>query len=81
MLHDMEVGVESTLNTTTGRVCSEGFYINESTGLCIPECGVWEEFPHSYVVGADAVVISTTVIGLLSSAVVLVFSCISYKRM
>ena len=81
MLQDLQVGVETTLNTTTGRVCSEGFYINERTGLCIPEYGVWEEFPHSYVVGADVIVILSTVINFLSSAVVLVFSCISYKRM
>ena len=75
---DLQIAVP---NTSTGRVCSEGFYINESTGLCIPECGVWEEFPHSFVVGFDVVVILSGVINLLGSTAVLVLSCISYKRM
>ena len=63
------------------RTCSEGFYIDESTGLCIPECGVWEEFPHSFVVGVDAVVILSAIVYLLSGVAVLVLSCINYKRM
>ena len=62
-------------------MCSEGFYIDENTGLCTPDCGVWEESPHNFVVGIDALVIISAVIGLLGGAVVLVFSCISYKRM
>ena len=63
------------------RLCSEGFYIDESTGLCIPECGVWEEFPHSFVVVVDALVILSAIVYLLSGVAVLVLSCINYKRM
>ena len=69
------------VNTSTGRVCNEGFYISESTGLCVPECGVWEEFPHSTVVGVDAVVIFSGIVYFLSGLAVLVLSCINYKRM
>ena len=69
------------VNTSTGRVCNEGFYISENTGLCVPECGVWEEFPHSFVVGIDAVVIFSGIVYFLSGIAVLVLSCISYKRM
>ena len=72
---------EDTMNTSAGRVCNEGFYINESTGLCVPECGVWEEFPHSTVVGIDAVVILSGIVYFLSGLAVLVLSCINYKRM
>ena len=72
---------EDTMNTTTGRVCNEGFYINENTGLCVPECGVWEEFPHSFIVGADAVLIFSGIVYLLSGVAVLVLSCINHKRM
>ena len=71
---DFELGNNSSLSTSGERVCSEGFYNNDTTGLCMPECGVSEGFP-------DAVVILSAVIGLLGGAVVLVFSCISYKRM
>ena len=81
MTQDLEGENDTILNTFTGRVCSEGFYIDEDTGLCVPECGVWEEFPHSFLVGVDAVVILSALINLLSSIVILVLSCISYKRM
>ena len=81
MTQDLEGENDTILNTSTGRVCSEGFYIDEDTGLCVPECGVWEEFPHSFLVGVDAVVILSALINLLSSIVILVLSCISYKRM
>ena len=69
------------VNTSAGRMCSEGFYINENTGLCTPECGVWEEFPHSFVVGIDAVVIFSGIVYFVSGLAVLVLSCINYKRM
>ena len=71
------------VNTSTGteRVCNEGFFINENIGLCTPECGVWEEFPHSFIVGIDAVVIFSGIVYFLSGLAVLVLSCINYKRM
>ena len=69
------------VNTSIGRVCNEGFFINENTGLCVPECGVWEEFPHSFSVGIDAVVIFSGIVYFLSGLAVLVLSCINHKRM
>ena len=62
-------------------MCSEDFFLNESTGQCLPECGVWEELPHSTVVGIDVVVIFSAIVYLLSGVAVLVLSCINYKRM
>ena len=73
--------LEDVMNTSTARMCNEGFYISESTGLCVPECGVWEEFPHSFSVGIDALVILLGIVYLLSGSAVLVLSCINYKRM
>ena len=81
MLQDLQLVVDTAINTSNGRTCSEGFYINESTGLCLPECGVWEQFPHSFVVAYDALAFLSVLIALLGSAVVLVLSCISYKKM
>ena len=69
------------VNTSTERVCNEGFYISENTGLCAAECGVWEEFPHSTVVAVDAMVILSGIVYLLSGVAVLVLSCINHKRM
>ena len=69
------------VNISTGRLCSEGFYINENTGLCVPECGVWEEFPHRFIVGINAVVILSGIVYFISGLVVLVLSCIRHKSM
>ena len=76
-----DAGEDTVNDTSTVRVCSEGFYISENTGLCVPECGVWEEFPKGFIIGFDAVVILSTSVNILSSTVALIISCISYKRM
>ena len=82
--NDTVAQLEETMaevNTSIVRVCNEGFFISENTGLCTPECGVWEEFPHSFVVGIDVVAIFSGIVYFLSGAAVLVLSCMSYKRM
>ena len=68
-------------DSVTISMCSENFHISEITGRCTPECLVWEELPHSTVVGVDAVVIFSAIVYLLSGVAVLVLSCINYKRM
>ena len=84
MNNESDNAVEDTVakvNASTGRVCSEGFYISESTGLCVPECGVWEEFPHSFVSAINIVVLFCGIVHLLGASAVLILSCINYKRM
>ena len=81
MSQNLKVDVGNMFNVSIRRVCNNGFYINESTGLCVPECGVWEEHPHSFIVGTDAAVILSGIIGILGSVTVLVLSCIRYKKM
>ena len=60
--------------------CSDGFFMDEQ-GVCIPECGEWEDLPHSFEVATDTILILHSVVYIASTAVVLALSCIQYKRM
>ena len=60
--------------------CSDGFFMDEQ-GVCIPECGEWEDLPHSFEIATDTVVILHSILYIISASVVLVLSCIQYKRM
>ena len=70
-------------------MCSEGFYVyvcedisNGTTEeVCRPECGEWEEFPHSTVVALYVTQTVAAVANLFGGAVVLVLSAIRYEQM
>ena len=36
-----------TVTTTNGRECSDDFYLDNSSGLCRPECGEWDQYRPS----------------------------------
>ena len=63
--------------------CSDGFFLSEqgAQGVCIAECGVWEDLPHSFEVATDIIVILHSIVYIISASLVLVLSCIQYKRM
>ena len=77
---DLERVTSITVNTTT-RVCRDDFYLDEEINLCLPECGEWEEFSHTYVVIVDGIIIMTAVIFFATSAILITVSCIRYNRM
>ena len=69
-------------------MCSEGLFVSladigngTTVEVCRPECGEWEEVPHSAVVARYIAELVTEVVYLLSGAAVLVLSIIQYKRM
>ena len=81
-------GGSSNIKDNSSLVCSEGFYVSledisngTTEEVCRPECGEWEEFPHSTVVAIYVTELVTAVVFFLSGAVVLVLSVIQYKRM
>ena len=59
-----------TVNTTNfngsispvERVCNDGFYINESSRLCVPECGVWMELSKSKSTTIDIIYITSAIV-------------------
>ena len=69
-------------------MCSEGFYVSledisngTTEEVCRPECGEWEEFPHSTVVAIEVTETVAGVANMIGGAVVLVLSVIRYKQM
>ena len=92
--HDLSVYIASSsggsadFKDNSSLVCSDGFYVSleyisngTTVEVCRPECGEWEEVPHSTVVTISVTVLVTEVVYLLSGAAVLVLSVIHYKRM
>ena len=64
--------------------CSDGFYLdmeNGSAGVCIPDCGTWEEFPHHVIAVSDAFAITQAVVYIISATLLLVIACFEHKRM
>ena len=82
------VSTNTSPGSNTSLVCSEGFYVSledisngTTEEVCRPECGEWEEFPHSTVV---ALYVTQTVAGvtyMIGGVVVLVLSVMRYKQM
>jgi len=74
------IGSESSGEETVIE-CSDDFYFDNSSQVCKPECGVWTPFTprkENVLVGLR---IFASSLGLISSVLVLVFSCAQYKRM
>ena len=70
--------------TATFRTCSEGFYLDKEdnlSGICKPDCGEWEEFPHHVIVIGDIFTTTQAVIYIVSAIVLFLFSCVHHERM
>ena len=68
-------------NSNLTRECNEGFYGDESTGVCLPQCGKWKFYPDNVEMVVDVIVIISGAIGTIAGVVGLVLSCIQYKQM
>ena len=61
--------------------CREGFYLDEEIGLCLPACSKWESLPHHVELTTHIIVILSAVVYILSASVLLLLSCVHYKRL
>ena len=67
--------------------CQEGFSCSAmgNASFCLPVCGHWAQYPHGTVmsidVAIDVAIISSAVIGVITSIAVLVISFIRWKSM
>ena len=66
-------------NVTPVLVCSDGFY--DAGGACQPKCGEWEGLHHVAIVITDVIVVFQAVVYVVSTAVVIILSCIQHQRM
>ena len=75
------IPIMNNTNSTLDQTCNEGFYRNESTGLCLPQCGKWKVYPDNIEMAVNSAVLVSAAIGTIAGAVGLLFSCIRYKQM
>ena len=61
--------------------CNEGFYLDERTGVCLPQCGEWKFYSHNVERAINITVIVSAAIAITAGTIGLVLSCIRYKEM
>ena len=77
-----EIQIEIWNNISKDQLlCNKGFYLNESIGICLPECGKWNLYSDSVETVLHTAMIISGSIGLIAGILGLVYSCIYYKQM
>ncbi len=61
--------------------CSPDFYLDDSSGLCRPECGEFFQLSDQTAAWLHPLIIVTLIIQILGGVLLLVVSCINYKQM
>ena len=59
--------------------CNDQFYCENN--FCKPLCDEFEEYPHSYIMASDVMIILATSIGVVTVLATLVISCLRHQQM
>ena len=76
-------GSDSATNTSnsTEIVCSTDFYLDMEDNTCKADCGKWKLYNSDKLETVMiALIIVATAVGIIGGAVVLILSCINYKK-
>ena len=76
--HNISNPREESNSTNSSIVCSEDFYLD--SGVCKPQCGQWIQHPRNTVVTFQILLGVATSFGLTAASLVLIVSCIRYKK-
>lgn len=79
----------ASLNITASRLelakcaidCSGGFYRDNTTGFCMPECGKFKLFDSTTILTSEIFLIIACSIGILSTGVIIIIFCLRFKSM
>ena len=63
------------------RSCSEDFFLDETTNLCLAVCGEWRPQSADQVQVLTIIILTSGATGVLLSIVVVTLSCLHYKTM
>ena len=63
------------------RVCREDFFPDPVSGHCKPRCSSWLMFDQPTEIASLAVIGISTVVGILTTVVIITVSCIHFKSM
>ena len=71
----------STTQSNCSLQCSSGFYckVGETVDTCAPTCE-WKEYPEELNTALDAIVVISTVIGVLAGIIVIITACLRWER-
>ncbi len=74
----------NTLGITNGSIvseCSPDFYLDESSGLCRPECGEWSQISGHTEAWFHPLIFTMRSLQIVGGALLLIASCINYEQM
>ena len=63
------------------RDCSEGFYRDNGSTRCIPNCYTWTQFSKSHLLFHNSTIIIAAVSGLIAAVVAAILSCFGHKEL
>jgi len=74
---------QSSEDTVTEKTleCTQGFYRENGSSMCIPSCHMWTELEPTVSIAIDVIVCFAALTGFLSAIAVLVISIVRRKRM
>ena len=80
-MHDIVMFQGSNGNTTSS-VCPKDFFADPiSDGQCKPQCNSWMMYSQPLEMVTYVLIGSTTVIGMLTTAIIVILSFVHYKSM
>ena len=63
------------------RDCSEGFYKDNGSTRCIPNCYTWTQSSKSQILFYNSIIVISCICGLIAAAVAATFSCFGHKEL
>ena len=77
---DIEVQTNISRGRNVTTMCSEGFYLDVSLGVCKPECGKLSIYTEGVKVLMNCLIIISLFVGIIGGTVVWVLSCFNCKQ-
>lgn len=68
-------------STSTQLPCSEGFYREDPSSICVPSCFSWLQYSKAVSISIDVMVFLTAFLGFGAAVAVIVVSFLRRKRM
>ena len=79
----MHLNLQQVSIDSINSVCSEGFFADSAGGevVCRPSCSSWKQFSSSVETASVVIIGAATVVGILTTALVIILSLTCFKRM
>ena len=61
-------------------ICREGFFCDNDTNECVPQCGVWSQYSHSVNTAVDTLALLSALSGVIGGVGVLIVAALRRKK-